>query len=361
MATSTKLCARTAVHGVSAPPYNRLAMKSHMTRTLAGLIALGLTLSLAQAASPSAASNETLADLLKKRELGQVDRLARDRLRDNPADEGAYNFVAVAALSGDPTMREDAIPVLKNCLEKLPRSSRCHHRLGQLYGAAAMSGGMMAAMRYGSQIKDLFHQAVELDPANFEARRDLTQFYLQAPGIVGGSLSKAREQAAAATRLNARQGLLIELDICIHEKDWDRGEKLLPDLLQGDDATRNAARSATANLGFALINAQQFARAQKLFERSTAQVPDAALFHFGLGRALLESRQVDASISALERSVQLDAALGATYRLGIAYQTKGDKARAIANLERFLDIKPPRTGKAAEDARVRLEQLKRSS
>lgn len=305
-------------------------------------------------------TDEALTELLKKRELGQVDRLARERLQKNAADEAAYNFIALAALSGDSSMREDAIPLLKTCAEKLPRSSRCHHRLGQLYGSAAMSGGMMAAMKYGSQIKDLFIKAVELDSANFEARRDLTQFYLQAPGIVGGSVAKAKEQAAAATKLNAQQGLIIELDICIHEKDWDRGEKLLPDLTKGDDTARGAARSATANLGFALINANQHARAQKLFERAIAQQPDFAAFHFGLGRALLESRQIDPAIVALERTVQLDAAMGAQYRLGIAYQQKGDKARAISNLEKFLDVKPPRTGKAAEDARTRLDQLKRA-
>lgn len=335
-------------------------MNRSFSRSALALQPLLIAALLAAALPASASTDEVLTELLKKRELGQVDRLARERLQKNPADEAAYNFLAVASLSGDPTMREDAIPMLKTCTEKLPRSSRCHHRLGQLYGSAAMSGGMMAAMKYGSQIKELFIKAVELDPLNFEARRDLTQFYLQAPGIVGGSVTRAKEQAAVVTKLNPQQGLIIELDICIHEKDWDRGEKLLPDLTKGDDASRGAARSATANLGFALIGANQHARAQKLFERAIAQQPDFAAFHFGLGRALLESRQVDPAIIALERTVQLDATMGAQYRLGIAYQQKGDKARAISNLEKFLDVKPPRTGKAAEDARTRLEQLKRA-
>lgn len=308
-----------------------------------------------------AKTDDQLSQLMRQREFGQVDRHARERLRANPSDEQAYNFVAVAALAGDQTMREDAIPVIKTCTEKLPKSSRCHHRLGQLYGVAAMSGGMMAAMKYGSQIKDLFSKAVESDPANFEARRDLIQFYLQAPGIVGGSVGSAREQAAAHVRVNPQQAKILDLDIHIYRKEWEQAEKLVAVLGVGDDASRNAVRSATANLGFALINANEMPRAQKIFEAALKQQPDTAVFHFGLGRALLESKQVDAAIAALERSTELDPAIGAQYRLGIAYQLKGDKPRAISNLERFLDVKPPRTGKAADDARQRLEQLKRSA
>lgn len=308
-----------------------------------------------------ASTDDQLGAMMKKREYGQVDRLARERLRTNASDEQAYNYLAMAALSGDPSMREDAIPMIKACTEKLPKSGRCHHRLGQLYGVAAMSGGLMAAMKYGSQIKDLFMKAVELEPANFEARRDLTQFYLQAPGIVGGSVKKAEEQVAAHAKINPQQARLLDLDVRIFQKEWDAAEQLLASLGGHDDASRAAARPAMANLGFALINANQAERARKHFEKSIAQQSDYAPFHFGLGRALFEAKQIDAAIVSLERSTELDPAIGAQYRLGIAYQLKGDKPRAISNLEAFLNVKPPRTGKAADDARQRLEALKRAA
>lgn len=319
----------------------------------------GLAPCWAQAVSNN--NDEQLGQLMKKREYGQVDRLARDRLRANATDEQAYNYIALAALAGDASMREDAIPLVKSCTEKLPRSSRCHHRLGQLYGVSAMSGGMMAAMKYGSKIKDLFIKAVEADPANFEARRDLIQFYLQAPGIVGGSVTSAQEQASAHARINAQQAKVLELDIHIFRKEWDQAEKVAASFSGTDEASRNALRAATANLGFALINANQLPRAQKIFETAVKQNAEHAPFQFGLGRALLENKQLDPAIAALERAVELDPAIGAQYRLGVAYQMKGDKARAIANLERFLDVKPPRTGKAADDARQRLELLKRGT
>lgn len=329
-------------------------MQTPAFRTLAALLIL---LSLPSQAQTTA--EDPLAQLMKKRDFGQVDRLARERLRANPGDEQACNFVAMAALAGDETMREDAIPVLKSCTERLTRSSISNHRLGQLYGVAAMSGGVLSAMKYGGKIKDLFARAVELDPKNFEARRDLIQFYLQAPGMVGGSVAKAQEQAEAHGKGNALQGKLLELDVKLYKKEWDAAEQIISQWKAADEDSRGALRSATTSLGFSLLNANQSERARKWFERAVAASPDQAVAHFGLGRALLDSKQVEPAIVSLERAIQLDSTIGAQYRLGIAYQLKGDRPKAIANLEKFLDVKPPRVGKAADDARQRLEILKR--
>ncbi len=52
------------------------------------------------------------------------------------------------------------------------------------------------------KVRTEFERAVELDPANWEARTDLAEFYLEAPGIVGGGKDKARAQAQALTPLN---------------------------------------------------------------------------------------------------------------------------------------------------------------
>lgn len=308
------------------------------------------------------ATNEEIAAKLKARDTQAVDKLARERLAKDPQDEAAYNFLAAAALSSDQPMRDAAIPVTEACIQKLPKSAICHHRLGQLYGVTAMSGGMMTILKYAPRIKDHFLRAVELDPANFDARRDLIQYYLQAPGIAGGSVASARENAESHAKVNPLQGKLLSMDVHLYKKEFDQAQQILETLPPpADDRMRATYRAYESGLGFALINGGEFAKAQKVFEKQIATHADYAQAHFGLGRALLESNQVDAAITALEKTVQLDPALGAQYRLGIAYQTKGDKARAIANLQKFLDAKPPRTGKAADDARQRLDALKKTA
>ena len=50
--------------------------------------------------------------------------------------------------------------------------------------------------------------AIELDADNLDARSDLIQYYVQAPGFLGGSSTKALEQAEEIRKRNALRGYL---------------------------------------------------------------------------------------------------------------------------------------------------------
>jgi tetratricopeptide (TPR) repeat protein len=57
----------------------------------------------------------------------------------------------------------------------------------------------------------------------------------------------------------------------------------------------------------------------------------------------------------MERALQLNPKLNAHYRLGLAYQAKGDKAKAVSAFQQALAR--PLSEKAAADARQRLATL----
>ena len=90
--------------------------------------------------------------------------------------------------------------------------------------------------------------------------------------------------------------------------------------------------------------------------RQIAVAPSSAAAHFGLGRALLAQKAFDPAIVSMERALQIDPTLNGHYRLGIAYQSKGDKAKAKVAFEQFLAYSSQ--GRAADDARKRLDELK---
>ena len=119
-----------------------------------------------------------------------------------------------------------------------------------------------------------------------------------------------------------------------------------------------ALPQAWLSLGFAVINDKQAVKAQTLFERQLATDMNSALLHFGLGRAQRENQAVDDAIASIERALNIDRKLGAHCRLGIAYQTKGDKSKAIAAFRQFLSYVT--SGKSADDASERLETLRKS-
>jgi tetratricopeptide (TPR) repeat protein len=294
--------------------------------------------------------------LVKARKLAELESLAREKLAKNTKDDVALWYLGRFA-AGDAKKREELIPRAEQCIKELPQSARCHSTLGSLYGAAAMSAGITAGLKYAGNIKEMFQKAVELDPKHFDMRRDLNQFYLQAPGLAGGSVRKAIQNSTDFAKVDPARAQLLRAEVHIYEKEFDKADAIFANIKPGADGDlADTLRSATSTLGFAMVNANEAAKAQKLFERQIAADTTNANAHFGLGRSLLEQKQIDAAITSMERALQMDPKLNAHYRLGIAYQTKGDKPKAAAMYKQFLTYSTQ--GRAADDARKRLDELK---
>lgn len=339
----------------------QIKMTRHFPITAFSLLAmLALLTLLSLSAMPVfATSTDTeFSGLAKARNFAELESLARKKLAENSKDDVALWYLGRFA-AGDAKKREELIPRAEQCIKELPQSARCHSTLGSLYGVAAMSAGMTAGLKYAGSIKEMLQKAVELDPTHFDMRRDLNQFYLQAPGLVGGSVRKAIQNSADFAKVDPIRAQLLRAEVHIYEKEFDKAEGIINNIKPGADTDlADTLRGSATSLGFALINANASPKAQKLFERQIAADASNANAHLGLGRALLEQKQIEAAIAAMERALQIDPKLNAHYRLGIAYQSKGDKQKAAAMYKQFLTYSTQ--GRAADDARKRLEELKAS-
>jgi Flp pilus assembly protein TadD len=81
-----------------------------------------------------------------------------------------------------------------------PNVSDCHLWLGRAYGRRAETGGMLLAPSRASKARQSLETAVALDPQNSEAMNDLFDFYLNAPGVLGGGTDKAEAIAKRIER-----------------------------------------------------------------------------------------------------------------------------------------------------------------
>lgn len=285
----------------------------------------------------------------------ELESLARGKLAKNAKDDVALWHLALA-VADDANKRDELIALAERCIQDMPRSARCHNALGNLYGVVASSQGMAAGLKYAGRVKEHYATAAEIDPKQFAFRRDLNQFYLFAPRLMGGGVGKAIRGAEDFAKFDVARGQVLRAEAHTHEEEFDEAEALLTAIRPGTDlALAEAVQEATSALGLALIDDGQPARARKVFERQVAADPRYGFAHFGLGRALLEQKELDGAIAALERALQLDPKSRAHYRLGIAYQGKGDPAKALAMFRHFLSYSPQ--GRAADDARKRIGQL----
>jgi tetratricopeptide (TPR) repeat protein len=112
--------------------------------------------------------------------------------------------VAFAALaSADPALLSQAqasyaardfrraAEILEKAARQAPDNAMVQLWLGRAYGRRAETSLPFNAPRYASRARQHFEKSVALDPANAEALSDLMEYYLQAPGFLGGGLDKA--------------------------------------------------------------------------------------------------------------------------------------------------------------------------
>lgn len=109
------------------------------------------------------------------------------------------------ALAGRSSFMEGDLGKATDFLQKAvtldPANSEYVLWLGRVWGRKAEKANPFTAPRAAARAREYFEKAVALDPRNTDAMDDLFDFYLDAPGFLGGGLDKAE---AIAHRVEAR-------------------------------------------------------------------------------------------------------------------------------------------------------------
>jgi tetratricopeptide (TPR) repeat protein len=162
-------------------------------------------------------------DLLASGHVDEAVQLLEQQVRQAPNDAAGYNLLCRAYF-----MMEEWDRGISNCeraRDLNPQSSFHYVWLGRIYGEKAARAGFLSAAGLGKKSRSAFERAVELDPRNWEARKDLAEFYFSAPGIVGGGKDKAQQQAEAIRALNPAAAVWVDAQIAEKNKDYSAAER----------------------------------------------------------------------------------------------------------------------------------------
>ncbi len=88
-----------------------------------------------------------------------------------------------------------ASEALEEAVRLAPDISEAHLWLGRAYGRRAETSTFLTSPGLAAKARASFERAVTLDPANTEAASDLFEYYLEAPGFLGGGMEKAKALA----------------------------------------------------------------------------------------------------------------------------------------------------------------------
>ncbi len=237
----------------------------------------------------------------------------------------------------------DAVKSLERAARLDRSDATIQFMLGQAYGANINNVGMLSKMSYAGRMREAFSRAVELDPDHLEARSGLMQYYLQAPGIAGGSVPKAREQADEIAARHPARGLLAHGQILNSEGQLDEAIESFRAAVSADPTLRGAHYQ----LAFALQRAERWEEAYHAFVALVGAHPDEHGGWYQIGRnAALSGVRLAEGTAALEHYVEISGDQPAyemqhvKFRLGNIHEKAGRTAEAATAYRAALQIAP---------------------
>lgn len=119
---------------------------------------------------------------------------------------------------------KQAADTLERALVLNPNNSDTHLWLGRAYGHRAENAFPTTAMRYAVKSREHFEKAVQLNAENWDAFDDLFQFYLQAPGFLGGGPDKAEKLIGTIAKHDPAEAAADRGRIAEQKKDYTTAE-----------------------------------------------------------------------------------------------------------------------------------------
>jgi Flp pilus assembly protein TadD len=300
----------------------------------------------------TASGADTAQDMLAAGRIDDAIASLNSRLSTTPSDAKSANLLCRAYYAlGD---WDRAEPHCRKATTLDPDNSRFHLWLGRVYGEKADRENFLSAAGLAGKVRGEFERAVQLEPKDLDARLDLAEFYLSAPGIVGGGEQKARQQAQVIGAIDPAREHWVYARIAERKDDPAAAEREYHqyiDLSHGDSE--------------AWLNLALFLRRQKRFDEmeqaimKLSQAPmtkpdvlvEAAQMLYGAGRN--NSLAIEMVRRYLTSGpVEAAPAFKTRYLLGTLLEKQGDKESAAREYRASLAL--VHTFSSAQKALVRV-------
>ncbi len=250
---------------------------------------------------------------------------------------------------------DDAVREFEKAVALDPKNCTSHLWLGRAYGNKAAHAFLPIGL--AGSTRQEFERAVRLCPDSVDARFDLLDFYVEAPGIMGGGRDKAEAQAADIARISPRHGYLARAEIYEQKKKWEQAQKELTDatLKFPDDTGRYV------DLARFLMDRKNYASAEASAQKAVtlnASIPAARMLlaaaQIMLNRNLPDALKTLQDLAAGPLNDDDPSFEEVYFWLGQGYLAQGQRAEARQALLTSLSFNPDYDG--SKDALKRMRE-----
>ena len=301
-----------------------------------------------------AQANTDPADLLKSGRADQALHALNLTVAQNPNDAKAYHLLSRVYFQLE--LWDNAVRMAEKAIALQPQNSDYHLWLGRAMGRKAEDSNPFTAFGLARKVKTEFERAVALDADNLPARNDLSEFYLEAPSMLGGDKTKAKQQADYVAKRDPAMGSYMYARVA--EKRGDTG---------AEAEYKKAVAASNAPGHYWIELAHFYRRAGRLGDMETALNQavasakagdfteyDAAALLLHAGRNYAGAAQMLRHYVAQEDPAEDGPAFRAHYLLGIVLEKQGKKSEA--SLEFQAALKMASQYRPAQDALARVSR-----
>ena len=274
--------------------------------------------------------------LYVENQFEQAEPFFKSHLESNPNDLKTIEYLG--DIAGHKKNWEKAINFYKQLITAQPNNANYHYKYGGVMGMQALEVNKFKALGMIGDIKNAFKTAAKLDPNHIDVRWALVEFYIQLPGIIGGSEKTAIAYADELENISKVDGYLAKGYIAEYNNRPKDAEVFYKKAIEvGGSITcyqklTNLYENTTNEPHKAIANIEE---ARTKHHRNG--------LHYQIGKVCAQYNiELDKGIGCLNMYiVKYSSTDGvpkswAYYRLAQLYKLKGDKANALTYIEMAL-------------------------
>ena len=293
--------------------------------------------------------------LLAQGRVDEVISSLQQRTNSSPNDAASYNLLCRAYFSLGQWDR--GISACEKATQLEPGNGHYHLWLGRIYGEKADAASFLSAAGLARKVRTEFETAVRLSPNNADAHSDLAEFYLEAPGIVGGGRDKAEAQAAILDRLDPGKAHWVRGRIAEKKKDRAAAEREYRAAIE----VSHGGALAWFNLALFYRHASQYDQVEDALNHAMSAPLDRPEVMMESAEILIRAgRNFPGAVELLRRYLSSDdkveqaPAFKAHYLLGTVLEKQGNRQAAAQEYTAALAL--AKSYSPAQDALNRLSR-----
>jgi tetratricopeptide (TPR) repeat protein len=238
---------------------------------------------------------------------------------------------------------DKAVREMEKAVQLQPSNARYHLWLGRACGDRASHSNFLKAPGWARRVVREFETARKLAPEDLDVRFDLLEFYLEAPGFMGGGKDKAEAEVKAIAGLSSEKGYVARATVYSKNKKWDMARKELQqavlDYPQSFSACKDLADFLLDRNDFE--GALGYAKKALLLESQSKRARlIAAAAKIRLKTDLDEVAETLRDFAAGSLSDGDPSFEEVYYWLGECFLAKGDKVKALESFKSALAFNP---------------------